>query len=141
MFKKIIVIVILTIFILSTINAVDESQNPIYIILASLLAILPPVLSACMVFFVNANKSKVMEICVYFIGAVGLFFYTIYAVNGTTDPDTSAHMHIILFPVVYGLFSIFVLTIGIRISSFVKAKTERDSRDTVFNSVKNQPAK
>jgi len=118
MFRKIIFTVTLTIFILSIVNAAGESKNPAYILLVSLLAILSPLLSACIVFLIKGkvHRPKVMEICTYIIGAVGLACYAVYAANGTTDPNTSAHMHLILFPVVYGLFSFFVMTVGISIS-------------------------
>jgi hypothetical protein len=124
MFKKVVFTITIIIFILSIVNAVDESENPAYIFLVSLLAILSPLLSACIVFLVKGktHRPKVLEICTYIVGAVGLVCYAGYAANGTTNPDTAAHMHLILFPVAYGVFSFFVMTIGIGIS-FIGSKS------------------
>ena len=121
MFRKIVFTVILVIFILSIVNAIDESENPVYVFLVSVLAILPLLLSACIVFFIKMNVRirKVMEICVYIVGAAGLACYAAYAANGATAPDTSAHMHLVLFPTVYMLFSFFVMAVGAGVSFIV----------------------
>ena len=118
MFKKVVFTITIIIFILSIVNAVDESENPAYILLVSLLAILSPFLSACIVFLIKgkAHRPKVLEICTYIVGAVGLACYVGYATNRTTDQDTAAHMHLIFFAVVYGVFSFFVMTMGVGIS-------------------------
>jgi len=84
---------------------------------SSFLAILAPIVSTVIVFLIRKRirRLKSPEIGAYTVGAVGLVAYTYYAINGQTDPNTSAHMHVICFPLLYFLFSLLVMIFSIGI--------------------------
>jgi len=129
MFNKIIAIVILLIFGLSVINAADEAIGVVYeasgfvyvvvdVVVVSFLAVLAPIISMAIAVLMRkvVRRPKVPEIGAYIVGAVGLVAYTYYVANGQTDPNTAAHMHVVLFPVLYVLFSLVVMALSVGVS-------------------------
>jgi len=51
-------------------------------------------------------------IAAYFLVALGLLVYTVYALNGPADSlHSAAHMHIIIFPMIHITLTIFSLAI------------------------------
>jgi hypothetical protein len=43
-----------------------------------------------------------------FVVILSLVIYVLYVLSGPSDPDTAGHMHTLLFPIAYLLFSVLV---------------------------------
>lgn len=102
MYHALILCMIAAIGVLAGVDTAQEDQYQI-IGLVIPLAVLGPLFS----FFLLWPRSGLPARIVYsFILAAGLAMYIFYILSGPSDPDTAGHMHTILFPILYIIFSV-----------------------------------
>jgi len=87
---------------LAGVDTAQEDQHEILGLVIPL-AVLGPVLSF---FWLWPRSGLTAQIVYFFILAVGLAIYIFYVLSGHSDPNTAGHMHTILFPILYIIFSV-----------------------------------
>lgn len=124
MFKRNMVLLISIIFLLSMINARDEDYGFGGAVAVSLLACLAPFSALCMVNRLEGMTIRPLALhaASYIIGAVGVMMYAYYAINGKTDPEGAAHMHVIVFPALYLMVSALLVFFARLIEGYAKEK-------------------
>ena len=100
------------IFTLAFVNAADEEiYGVLRIVRYSFYAIAAPTAAVGFVIYTQRRRGNplILHLGAYLVLAVGLCGYGTYAANGKTDPNTAAHMHVILFPVIYCAYTLITM--------------------------------
>jgi 4-amino-4-deoxy-L-arabinose transferase-like glycosyltransferase len=112
--KNISLVGIALIFLLSGFDTYQERGEWIETLFIGVIAIIAPVIT---VIWAGIRK-RVVELRWWraiisgVVFAVGLSAYAYYASNGPSDPDTAGHMHVILFPIIYLMFTLTILAVS-----------------------------
>lgn len=106
-------VMIMFMFGLAFLNVLQEnihSENYLPLILFSVLA---PILATALVPVLQQKSArlKLVKKGALFITITGLMIYSYYVLKGHSNPNTAGHMHIILFPISYGIYSLAVMAL------------------------------
>lgn len=102
-----------SIFILAVVDISAESKAMISYFVP-VLAVLPALLAFVVAKYIKFGVYKGYSLwgSSYISMLLGLLGWAYYAFNGKSDPNTSAHMHIVLFPVIHLVFSLCLIVVG-----------------------------
>jgi hypothetical protein len=115
---------VLLILTLSGFDAYEEHAEFTEIVFVGVAAIIAPLIAIYWAGFARKNYQpslwRTIETAVVLM--MGILGYGYYAFNGPSDPDTAGHMHVILFPITYVIFTIVLLAMSTGLSTLCKAR-------------------
>ena len=131
MFKKASVLGIALMLVLSVVNAADENYGAGGILILSFFAVAAPTLAVVIASYAKnqVKKPLLLQIGAYVVLVLGVIAYGYYAANGKTDPDTAAHMHVVLFPIIYTALCLIIMFV-FGLVGFISNKDTNKSIET-----------
>ena len=122
----ILVIITLVTLFCAAFNSYEEELPTAALQLGTVAAAIAPSILGMAAFIIVPRllKDPKWPLCLasYMISGAGMLAYAFYAGNGKADSiHSSGHMHVIMFPIVYGLLAIFALASAIILSLIIKA--------------------
>jgi predicted neutral ceramidase superfamily lipid hydrolase len=130
-FKKAPVLGIALILVLSAVNAADENYGVGGIIILIFFSVVAPTLALVIASFAKnqVKKPLLLQIGAYVVLVLGVVTYGYYVVDGKTDPNTAAHMHVYFFPIIYTALSLIIMFV-FWLVGFISNKDTNKSLET-----------
>ncbi|MES2477404.1 MAG: hypothetical protein V4640_16575 [Verrucomicrobiota bacterium] len=118
-------IITLVILFCAAFNSYEEELPTAVFYMGTVVASIVPSILGMAAFFMVTRLHGISNwpLCVasYMISITGMLAYTFYAANGKADSlHSSGHMHVIMFPVVYGFLAVFMIAFFWIISYIIK---------------------